>query len=159
MTEEAPKPVDAEELDRAIEHYRKAGKGQLGTRTLDQHKAVSVWLEQLRSYREGRGGRLPSYHNLKCQTHHFCDVARGVKRAELREDDRHFKVGDVLRLEEWRNEPPNGGALTGRFLEVRVTHLLTGFAFPEGLKPGYVMLSISPPESYGGTFTKEELPP
>jgi hypothetical protein len=159
MTEEDLKPVDADELEEAIAHYRKCGKGQLGSRTVYQYKAVAIWLEQLRSYREGRGGKLPTHHDLKCWPEHFRAISRGSKRAELRLDDRHFKVGDVLRLAEYQRDTQPGEAFTGRFLEVRVLHILGASQFLDALRPNYVMMSISLPEIWGGTFQKDELPP
>jgi hypothetical protein len=155
MTED--KPRDADELQQAIHHYRAAGQGKLSVRTLDQYRAVGIWLEELRSFREGQGGVLPSCHSLKCWPEHFRAVARGAKRAELRRDDRDFKADDLLRLEEWEYAR-SPEAYTGRFLVVRVTHILYASDFPEALKPGYVMLSIGAPETYGGAFDKEELP-
>ena len=42
-------------------------------------------------------------HNLKIHRQHFCPVQLGLKTAELRLNDRDFKVGDWLILNEWDN--------------------------------------------------------
>jgi hypothetical protein len=77
-------------------------------------------------------------HELKTHPQHFAHVQSGAKRAEIRKDDRGFAVGDVLVLREYDRE---ADALTGRYVEVRVTHVLKGF---EGLAEGFVSLSIEP---------------
>jgi len=75
-------------------------------------------------------------HELKTTQPHFEHVRSGVKRAEIRRDDRGFAVGDVLVLREY---DPASCSYSGREVEVRVTHVLSGF---EGLAAGYVSLSI-----------------
>lgn len=79
-------------------------------------------------------------HNLKILPEHFHDVVRGKKKAELRKDDRGYKVGDVLLLKEWTGEK-----YTGALCSVTVTHILRNC--PEyGLADGYCILSIGRPE-------------
>lgn len=77
-------------------------------------------------------------HALKTHPPHFADVLAGLKRAELRKDDRGFAIGDLLVLQEYEPRSPRSG-YTGRAVTVRVTHVLAGF---EGLAPEWVMLSI-----------------
>lgn len=75
-------------------------------------------------------------HELKIQPKHFHDVVRGLKKAELRKDDRGYKVRDVLLLKEFFN-----GEYTGSWARVTVTHILRNC--PEyGLADGYCILSI-----------------
>ena len=76
----------------------------------------------------------PKTHNLKIWPEHFDAVASGVKRFELRFDDRGFNVGDRLVLREW-----NLDMHTGRSCERVVSHILKWF---EGLSPGWVVLGI-----------------
>ena len=75
-------------------------------------------------------------HELKTVQPHFDHVRSGVKRAEIRRDDRDFAVGDVLVLREY---DPTTDSYSGREVEARITHVLAGF---EGLAAGYVALSI-----------------
>ena len=77
-------------------------------------------------------------HELKTTAPHFEHVRSGVKRAEIRRNDRGFAVGDVLVLKEY---DPASCSYSGREVEVRVVHVLAGF---EGLAAGYVSLSIEP---------------
>lgn len=75
-------------------------------------------------------------HELKIKSEHFQAVWDGRKKAELRKDDRGYKVGDILRLRE-----VDGDEYTGSELAVRVTHILRDC--PEyGLADGYCILSI-----------------
>ena len=77
-------------------------------------------------------------HNLKTKTKYFEDVLGGTKTFECRYNDRDFKVGDMLKL----NEIDKHLRLTGRFLEVEVLYILDKFI---GLASGYVVMSISEP--------------
>jgi len=75
-------------------------------------------------------------HDLKIKSEYFQAVWDGRKKAELRKDDRGYKVGDILRLRE-----VDGDEYTGSELAVRVTHILRDC--PEyGLADGYCILSI-----------------
>ncbi|EKE2804628.1 DUF3850 domain-containing protein [Salmonella enterica subsp. enterica serovar Hato] len=72
-------------------------------------------------------------HELKIYPQYFTDVKVGVKRAELRLNDRNYRAGDVLRLCEY-----NAGELTGAVVDVDVIHVAdVGYWCP-----GYVVLSI-----------------
>lgn len=72
-------------------------------------------------------------HHLKILPQHYEAVSQGLKLAELRKDDRHYEVGDILRLHEW------DCAYTGRHLSRIVIHI----ADVGDYLPGYVMLSMS----------------
>lgn len=80
-------------------------------------------------------------HHLKIYPEHFSAVLTGVKRAELRKNDRDFKVGDTLHL----METPKGSCLpTGEFVNAVVTHI----ADAGDWLPGYVLLSIEREPAY-----------
>lgn len=84
--------------------------------------------------------REPVTHNLKIWPEYFAAVRDGLKRAELRWNDREYQAGDTLDLCEWdRNEE----AFTGDFISVTVTHV----AELGQWMPGYVLLSIAPKAS------------
>lgn len=71
---------------------------------------------------------------LKTLPQYFEEVTKGNKKAELRFNDRGFKVGDIYELEEF-----DGKMYTGRSVTVRITHILEGF---EGLQEGWCMFSF-----------------
>lgn len=71
---------------------------------------------------------------LKTLPQYFEEIIKGNKRAELRFNDRDFKVGDIYELEEY-----DGKTYTGRSVTVRITHILEGF---EGLARGWCMFSF-----------------
>lgn len=77
-------------------------------------------------------------HNLKIWPEYFAAVRDGLKRAELRWNDREYHAGDTLDLCEW---DPNEEAFTGDFISVTVTHV----AELGQRMPGYVLLSFAPP--------------
>lgn len=81
-------------------------------------------------------------HQVKCVSPHFDDVREGLKTAELRKDDRDYRVGDTLRQLEYE-----AGEYTGRFIEHIITHKLTGGPW---LADGYCMLSLG--RVIGGNF-------
>lgn len=80
--------------------------------------------------------REPVTHNLKIWPEYFAAVRDGLKRAELRWNDREYQAGDILNLCEW---DPNEEAFTGEFIGVTVTHV----AELGQWMPGYVLLSIA----------------
>lgn len=75
-------------------------------------------------------------HILKILPEYYAAVESGLKKAELRKDDRGFEVGDLIDLYEW-----TGRRYTGKVQRVAITHILRDC--PEyGLKEGYCILSI-----------------
>lgn len=79
--------------------------------------------------------REPITHELKIFPEFFSAVCTGVKRAELRKNDRDYRVGDTLHL----LETPRGSChRTGEFINVKITHI----ADVGEWMPGYVLLSI-----------------
>lgn len=74
-------------------------------------------------------------HELKIFPEFFSAVCTGVKRAELRKNDRDYRVGDTLHL----LETPRGSChSTGEFINATITHI----ADVGEWMPGYVLLSI-----------------
>lgn len=78
---------------------------------------------------------MTTFHFLKIWPEHYQDVITGMKRAELRKNDRDYSVGDSLILKEYQ---PKTGKFTGLEVHVVVTHITD---VNEWL-PGYVMLSV-----------------
>lgn len=70
--------------------------------------------------------------DLKILPEYFDPVILGVKTFEIRNNDRDFQIGDVLRLREF-----DGKKYTGRLVRVVVTYM-TDYAQREG----YVVLGI-----------------
>lgn len=58
-------------------------------------------------------------HQVKIAPKYFNAVVADSKKAELRKDDRGYKVGDVLSFCEWRH-----GSYTGREWVAVITHIL-----------------------------------
>ncbi|HGO4697869.1 TPA: DUF3850 domain-containing protein [Klebsiella pneumoniae] len=79
--------------------------------------------------------REPITHELKIYPEFFSAVCTGVKRAELRKNDRDYRVGDTLHL----METPRGSChRTGEFINVTITHI----ADVGEWMPDYVLLSV-----------------
>lgn len=73
-------------------------------------------------------------HVVKLAQAYFDDVLAGVKTAEVRYNDRDYKVGDFLILDEW-----SGSEYTGREVTKIIASLYPLDAI--GLK-GYVLLML-----------------
>jgi Domain of unknown function (DUF3850) len=93
-------------------------------------------------------------HELKCWTEFYEPIRSGAKTAELRYNDRDYRVGDVLHLREWEPKHHRGeGSYTGRQCWRIVTHVMHGvgtvgaIAPLRGLSAKYVMLSLQCPEN------------
>ncbi|HHD2092174.1 TPA: DUF3850 domain-containing protein [Klebsiella pneumoniae] len=79
--------------------------------------------------------REPITHDIKIYPEFFSAVCTGVKRAELRKNDRDYRVGDTLHL----METPRGSChQTGEFINVKITHI----ADVGEWIPDYVLLSV-----------------
>ncbi|HDT1335004.1 TPA: DUF3850 domain-containing protein [Klebsiella pneumoniae subsp. ozaenae] len=79
--------------------------------------------------------REPITHDINIYPEFFSAVCTGVKRAELRKNDRDYRVGDTLHL----METPRGSChQTGEFINVKITHI----ADVGEWMPGYVLLSV-----------------
>ncbi|MGT3227270.1 DUF3850 domain-containing protein [Yersinia enterocolitica] len=77
----------------------------------------------------------PKTHQLKILPEYYQAVIEGKKKAELRENDRGYSIGDYLLLTEWDG---GGDAYTGRKVIVEVTDItLCDFTIPD-----FVMLSF-----------------
>lgn len=79
-------------------------------------------------------------HDLKCWPANFTYAKAGVKTVELRNNDRNYRVGEILKLRKWdategydESEPP---------LYREITHVNLGAA--HGLAVGYAALSVKP---------------
>lgn len=57
-------------------------------------------------------------HELKILPEYFTAVASGIKRFEIRKNDRGYNVGDILRLNEYEN-----GKYTGNVHVVEITYI------------------------------------
>lgn len=73
-------------------------------------------------------------YELKLAALYFDDVATGKKSFELCKNDRGFKVGNALRLNEYE-----GGKETGRYIEADIVYMLEDY---NGLQDGYCILGI-----------------
>lgn len=80
-------------------------------------------------------------HELKIKPQYYEDIKIGIKPFEIRKNDRDFKLGDILILNEYSLDDSGVGTYSGRALTVRVTYLLND---PEYCKEGYVILGIIP---------------
>lgn len=74
-------------------------------------------------------------HDLKILPQYFEAVKTGKKKFELRRNDRDYKVGDEIHLEEW--EPI--GKYTGRDIVKEITYVLKNCE-EFGLKNGYCII-------------------
>jgi len=85
----------------------------------------------------------PQIHYLKSWPQFFKDIRAGLRTHELRRNDRNFKVGDWMKLQEF---DPELSEYTGQRLTAEITSL-TSFAQPcavsgEALNADFCILSI-----------------
>lgn len=76
-------------------------------------------------------------HILKIKESYFLDVNRGRKKAELRQDDRQYEVGDLIHFVDVKGREINW--FDSNLYEI--THILRNVE-EYGLKRGYAILSI-----------------
>lgn len=78
--------------------------------------------------------REPKTHDVKLVASWWNDITSGKKRFELRKNDRGYKVGDKLLMQEYA-----AGAFTGRTIMADITYMLEEYT---GLTEGYAILGI-----------------
>lgn len=85
-------------------------------------------------------------HTLKIQSEYFEAIRSGIKRFEVRRDDRtpRYAVGDTLLLQEITAD----GTYTGRDVSVFVDYIYRGHI---GLQDGYCIMSIRLKNTQGET--------
>ncbi len=76
-------------------------------------------------------------HRIKTWPQHFKEVKFGKKRFELRKNDRDYKTGDVLELQEFI---PEEQIYSGELCHATVEYILHGPSF--GLEKGHCIMSI-----------------
>lgn len=77
---------------------------------------------------------LRKIHEIKIAHEYYDDVAAGIKRFELRKNDRNYKVNDSLKMTEYKAGEP-----TGRVLNAVIVYMLEDYT---GLEEGYCILGI-----------------
>lgn len=77
-------------------------------------------------------------HELKTWPECYQAMANKIKTFEVRKNDRDFKVGDYLILEEW---DPETKKYTGNRMDASIDYILGGGEF--GIKKDYVVMSIT----------------
>lgn len=82
-------------------------------------------------------------HDIKIQPPYFDDVCCGNKTFEVRKNDRDYRVGDILNLQEYDNNFLYGWHYTGREYKVRISYIMDNTDF---CKDGYVIIGIKPME-------------
>lgn len=84
-------------------------------------------------------------HALKTWPGYFKAVKDGSKPFEIRRNDRPFKVGDTLMLQEYNND---GSEYTGQEYATIITYILSGSEAENlGCKKGYCILGIKEKEN------------
>lgn len=73
-------------------------------------------------------------HELKIEHEWLDRIRRGLKTCEIRKHDRDFQAGDTLYL--------RCTCSSGELWTTQVMHVLTHNVFPQGIQPGYCVLSL-----------------
>jgi len=101
-------------------------------------------------------------HDLNCDTKFFRDLYELKKTHEVRLYDRDYQVGDFIVLNNYKDgsrinylEGP-GTVLHGvGTMTFCITHILTNEDFPDGLQPGYAVLSLRQAGGHEGRLARQ----
>lgn len=94
------------------------------------------------------------FHDMKTWPEYFEAIRLEQKTFEVRKDDRTFKVGDILRLQEF---DPVHSRYSGRYIPVEVTYILKGGQF--GIEPGYCVMGFKASDGFTSSFASEKEKP
>ena len=75
---------------------------------------------------------LNKIHQIRLAAMYYDDVASGKKSFELRKNDRGYKVGDTLEMQEFKD-----GRFMGRIIRAKIVYMLEDYT---GLEDGYCIL-------------------
>lgn len=81
---------------------------------------------------------MPRIHEIKCLPQYFEETAAGRKGFEIRKNDRGYKIGDLLAMNEY-----DGEKYTGRALLLKVDYMMD----PNDVMicgQGYVVMGVHP---------------
>ena len=78
-------------------------------------------------------------HELKTWPEYFNELLSGNKTFEVRKNDRDFKIGDILLLNEY---DPENNKYTGRQTGFTISYILNGGNF--GIEKEFCVLGIKP---------------
>jgi len=84
-------------------------------------------------------------HNLKIQRQYLEALVSGIKKCELRINDRDYQKGDILAFDEeilWQGEKEMPSQVVGKKLQFEVTHVLSKSMELRGLTDNHVILSV-----------------
>lgn len=82
-------------------------------------------------------------HALKIYPEYYEAVKSGKKPFEVRKNDRDFKIGDYLALNEFIQNGAGAGEYTGRSIIARISYIFTN---EEYCKDGFAILGLNPCE-------------
>ena len=77
-------------------------------------------------------------HHLKCWPKYYYSVKEGMKRFEIRKNDRGYKIGDIIVLLCWVPEDQHF-IIHKHDPMFKITYILDEH---EGLKPGFVIMQL-----------------
>lgn len=80
-------------------------------------------------------------HRLKIESRFFDALWDGSKTAEIRKNDRNFKVGDLLYFTQQVDICVSYGLSSSRSMATQITHIVEGKEY--GIRKGYAMLSLA----------------
>lgn len=75
-------------------------------------------------------------HRLKTINPFFTDLWKRKKKFEIRKNDRNYRIGDHVYLEEYDSI---NDKFSGRFICAQITYVLNQKQFSNGLQKGYII--------------------
>jgi hypothetical protein len=132
-------PRHIEVLERRLEKATDEVQELLRTlsRVAEWDSKAKAWTERQTLPISTRPDGARVVHNVKTWLRFFDDVNRGWKRFEVRKNDRDYRAGDFLVLEEFN---PETDSFTGRELPAMIIYKIEGGQF--GIAKDYCVLGI-----------------
>jgi len=102
--------------------------------------------EHIKTLSKGAPKREPMTHDVKLSANWWTDIVSGLKKFELRKNDRDYRVNDKILMNEYKDGEP-----TGRSILADITYMLEDYT---GLTEGYAILGIELIEVKGRLLIK-----
>lgn len=83
-----------------------------------------------------------THHKLDINDRWFARLVDGSKTAEVRKHDRDYQIGDEITFAATVYAEDDYRPRGLRMIDATVSHVLPASVFPEGIQPGYSVLSL-----------------
>jgi len=131
------KSFDIDKFKMYVDEFRYIQYAVLDSPNITEDSIAFTVYRELDYLHRKESATIDHTHKLKIWPEYFESVSNGTKPFEVRKNDRNYRVGDILVLQEYRKDILE---YTGRICVKQVTYILKGGDF--GIAPNFCVLGL-----------------